>query len=441
MLKAQDHFFIPSASSEPPRSIQLGLLGLEPAGKQVYQQLHANPEIEFQGLSIPTHQQPEGSSLHPPLLVKNLAELVRDESLHAVVESLPADTTRNLDLARDWVMEALLQKKHVITGNSALMARYGAELIDLAKTHHVCLHYEGTVGLPFLSPLQQLAAEGPVLECLAVFSPTASLILHLMESQGVDYAQAFQPFAEPFLNDKIGYRKLKGELEGIEAANQLAVLASILYRKRIEAQHIYTKGISGLNYVDLRHTKALGFNTQFLGMIRQADAGYLDLRVHPTLMPEDHTLAKLPRNAVSLWVKPQNGGEFVFSSQDATPTAAMMARNLLTLVSQLKQGLQPITPSEPEIKGFANILPITETQNRYYLRISSPSGSQLLNNIGRVFGQHHIECQQTQQLSAQEKPTLLLVTNKISEEQLRKALDSLIQSDTQLQIHCVLRAL
>ncbi|MGD8576930.1 MAG: homoserine dehydrogenase, partial [Thiohalophilus sp.] len=218
-------------------------------------------------------------------LTTNPEEVVNNPDIEIVIELIGGDT-----LARDMVMKAIDQGKHVVTANKALIAKYGNEIFAAAQKKGVMVAFEAAVagGIPIIKAIREGLAGNRIQWLAGIINGTGNFILTEMRDKGRDFEDVLKEAQE------LGYAEADPtfDVEGIDAAHKLTILSSIAFGIPLQFEATYTEGISNITREDVAYAEELGYRIKHLGLTRRTDKG-IELRVHPTLIPERRLIANV----------------------------------------------------------------------------------------------------------------------------------------------------
>ena len=210
-------------------------------------------------------------------------DVIGDDSIDIVVEVMGG-----IEPARTYIKAALEKGKHVVTANKDLMAMHGHELLELAGEHHCDLLFEAAVagGIPIIRPLKQCLAGNNITEIMGIINGTTNFILTKMKEDGMDFGEALQ------LATDLGYAEADptADIEGYDAGRKLAIMASIAFHTPVTFDDVFTEGITKITAKDMRYAKEMGCSIKLLGIAKNTETG-IEVKVHPTMIPENHPLA------------------------------------------------------------------------------------------------------------------------------------------------------
>jgi len=296
---------------------QVGLLGLGTVGGGVAQILMdptgRHPllkELAIARVGVRDLAKPRAVSLDPACLTTDLEAIVSDPAIDIVVEVLGG-----IEPARSLILKAIAHGKHIVTANKAVIARHGAEIFDAATAQGVYVMLEAAVagGIPVIQALKQSLGANRIHTVTGILNGTTNYILTRMEQERGDFA--------PILADaqRLGYAEAdpSADIDGLDAADKIAILASLAFGGRIPRDQVYCEGIRHVTAADIAYADKLGFRIKLLAIAHQAADQPLEVRVHPTLVPFDHPLAGVSGvfNAILLEATPL--GQVMFSGPGA----------------------------------------------------------------------------------------------------------------------------
>ncbi|WAS04529.1 homoserine dehydrogenase [Gloeomargaritales cyanobacterium VI4D9] len=423
------------------RTIRVGLLGLGTVGAGVAQILldpkGRHPllsELTLHRVGVRSLHKPRALHLPPGLLTTDLTALVQDPEIDLVVEVLGG-----LEPARSLMLQAIAQGKHVVTANKAVVARYGAELFQAAQDQGVYVLMEGAVGggIPIIHPLKQALGANRLSRVLGIVNGTTNFILTQMAQGRGDFATALATA------QSLGYAESdpSADVDGEDAADKIAILATLAFGVRVSREQVYCEGIGGIQPVDLRYAERLGFQVKLLALAqRQGEA--LDIRVHPTLISHDHPLASVQgvQNAIVLGGEPLGEVMFQGPGAGAGPTASAVVGDVVNVVATLRanSGYHPLLGA-PVATAMPQ-LAMDEVQTRFYTRILTQDQPGVIGQLGTCYGRHGVSLESIVQISTQEQlAEIVVVTHQVREGNFWLALEEIRQFPAVAAIPTVLR--
>jgi homoserine dehydrogenase len=431
-------------------AFKIGLLGLGTVGTGTAQ-IISNPsgrhpllqEIEIHRVGVRSLDKPRNVQLPLEAITTDLEAIVSDPEVDIVVELIGG-----LEPARSLILKAIANGKHVVTANKAVIARYGDEIYTAANEAGVYVLLEAAVGggIPVIKPLKQSLGANRISSIIGIVNGTTNYILTQMTAVGADF--------EDVLADaqKLGYAEADptADVDGLDAADKLAILASLGFGGRVKREDVYCEGIRQVSAADINYADKLGFIIKLLA-IAQGAKGYesdrLQLRVHPTLIPKAHPLASINGVYNAILVEGEPLGQVMFFGPGAGsgPTASAVVSDITNIVGILKssgktQSLDPLLTCTHQ--HYCSIVPIEELETRFYARFLCGDIPGVIGHLGTCFGQHQVSLESVVQIGFQDKlAEIVVVTHDVSEGNFRQALDEIRTLEAVKTIPSILRVL
>ena len=352
---------------------------------------------------------------------RDIFEVARDPQVQVLVELIGGTT-----VAKDLVETALASGKHVVTANKALIAEFGNELFALAEKHNVVIRYEAAVagGIPIIKALRE-GLTGNRIEWLAgIINGTGNFILSEMRDKGRDFADVLAEAQD------LGYAEADPtfDVEGIDAAHKLVILASLAFGVPLQFSSVYTEGITRLTPEDVEYAEELGYRIKHLGVAKQSEHG-VELRVHPTLIPESRLLANVNGVKNAVLVEGDAVGPTLYYGAGAgpEPTASAVVADIVDLARELSAGQMCRVPA----LGFASsqledfpIMPMTAVVTPWYLRMTAEDKPGVLSSISSIFSEHGISIEaliQKAPAPGETRVPLIMLTNAAAQGDMNTA--------------------
>ena len=331
------------------------------------------------------------------------------------------------DDAYDVVISALQQTKHVVTANKALIATKGNEIFDEASKQGLVVAFEAAVagGIPIIKALRESFSGNKIENVEGILNGTCNYILSEIADRGCDYDEVLA------VAQDLGYAEADPyfDVEGIDAAHKLTILASIAYGTHLNFESIHVEGISNITHADISYAKELGYRVKHLGIARrQNDA--LDLRVHPCLLASDQILANVSGVMNAVKVNGDAVGETLFygAGAGAGPTASAVVADLVDVVRTLTSdpfNRVPHLAFQPgELSSF-DVTPIEDTVTAQYLRLTVVDKPGVLGDVTKILGDEGVSIraisQKERRMDASAVP-VVIVTHQVREGSLNRAI-------------------
>ena len=423
------------------KKVTVGLCGLGTVGSGVFNVMARNAALinaragcEVSIVHVGARRDREGCDTSDVTLSRDIFAVLEDPAVDIVVELIGGT-----DAARDLVLKAIENDKHVVTANKALIAHHGAEIFAAAAKKQVAVAYEAAVagGIPIIKALRDGLVANRIEWVAGIINGTTNFILTEMSQKGSAFADVLKEA------QRLGYAEADPtfDVEGIDAAHKLVILASIAFGMPLEIKKIYTEGITTITQEDIRYAAELGYCIKHLGIARESAAG-VELRVNPTLVPSDSLLAKVDGAKNAVMVMGDAVGPTLYSGAGAgsEPTASAVIADIVDVaraVSHDKTKYEhhlpvPYMGFVPAAIRTREILPITQIHSAYYLRlvVTDKPGvmsavTQLLSNVGVSI--EAIIQKEPQRGSAQ--VSIVLITNVVQESSIDSVMADLAQKD------------
>jgi homoserine dehydrogenase len=308
-------------------------------------------------------------------------KLVSDKNIDVIVELIGGTT-----IAKDLVVKAIENKKHVVTANKALLANFGNELFALAKKNNVILAFEASVagGIPILKSIKEGLAANKIEWVAGIINGTTNFILTQMREKGETFAQALSEA------QSLGYAEADPtfDIEGIDAAHKLTILAALSFGIPMSFKDVYVEGIKALEQKDIQYAEELGYRIKLLGIAKKRDKG-IELRVHPTLIPEERLIANVNGVMNAVVVKGNMIGPTLYYGAGAggLQTASSVVADLIDIS---RSSNVPLLGFEDAEINTIPIYSIDDAISAYYLRIRVSDKPGVLAEITKLFGDKKI---------------------------------------------------
>lgn len=414
--------------------INVGLIGAGTVGSGTYKILKENfaeiyrktgKEIIVFALAEKDTKRAKEVADDKTLIFEDAFDLVKDKNIHIVVELIGGT-----GISKDLVEEAIKNNKHVVTANKALIAMHGEELVNLATKHNVNLSYEAAVagGIPIVKAIREGLVANKIEWIVGILNGTTNYILTEMKENNLAFEVALKQAQE------LGFAEADPtfDIEGIDAAHKITILASIAFGIPVNFNAAHIEGISNLAQKDIIYAEELGYRIKLLG-ITKCNNDLVELRVHPTLIPEKRLVANVDGAMNAVLVKGNMVGPTLYygAGAGAEPTASAVVADIIDLARNLESNNTTPIPIlgfiKNEIKS-KKMLSIKDITSEFYLRISMKNESGVLAKITQVFAQHSISIDAMVQKEIQEDDEIvdiILVTSNMIEKEMNKIINEI----------------
>ncbi|MGZ8218662.1 homoserine dehydrogenase [Methylomagnum sp.] len=413
------------------KPVKIGLLGLGTVGGGTVRVLKRNAseitrragrEIQIVAASARDLSRARICDTDGIRLTTDSYSIVNDPDIDIVVELIGG-----LDPAKDLVMQALDAGKHVVTANKMLIALHGNEVFARAQEKGLMVAFEAAVagGIPIIKAVREGLAGNTVEWLAGIINGTCNFILTEMREKGRDFGDVL---AEA---QALGYAEADPtfDVEGIDAAHKLTILASIAFGIPLQFDKAYVEGISGITALDVTYAEALGYRIKLLGIARRAVEG-VELRVHPTLIPERRLIANVNGVMNAVLVKGDAVGPTLYygAGAGAEPTASSVVADIVDVVRALTADPDNRVPHlafQPGAITDVPILSIGAVETAYYLRLSAEDKPGVLADVTRILADHSISIEaiiQKEPPKGETQLPVILLTHKVRERELDEAI-------------------
>ena len=308
-------------------------------------------------------------------------EVVENRDIDIVVELIGGTT-----IARELVLKAIANGKHVVTANKALLAQHGNEIFAAAQKHDVMVAFEGAVGggIPIIKSLREGLTANRIEWIVGIINGTSNFILSEMREKGASFQDVLKQAQQ------LGYAETDPtfDIEGVDAAHKLTIMAAIGFGIPMQFSSAYVEGISKLTREDIRYAEELGYRIKLLGIAKRKAKG-IELRVHPTLIPAKRLIANVEGVMNAILVKGDAVGQTMYygAGAGAEPTASAVVADLVDvarLITADPEHRVPHLAFQPGQLANTPILPMSEVETSYYLRLRVDDKPGVLADITRI---------------------------------------------------------
>ena len=349
-------------------------------------------------------------------------EVVSNPYVDIVVELIGGDT-----LALELVMQAIENGKHVVTANKALIAKHGNEIFSAAQKKGVVVAFEAAVagGIPIIKAIREGLSGNQIQWLAGIINGTGNFILTEMRDKGRDFADVLKEAQE------LGYAEADPtfDVEGIDAAHKLTILASIAFGIPLQFEKAYTEGIGKITRDDVLFAEELGYRIKHLGVTKKTEKG-IELRVHPTLIPERRLIANVDGVMNAVLVQGDAVGPTLYYGAGAgdEPTASAVVADIVDVVRALTSDPENRVPHlafQADSLSDTPILPMDDVETAYYLRMSASDKPGVLAEVTTILGKHDISIEaiiQKEPEGEKQEACVIMLTHKVLEKDMNAAI-------------------
>jgi len=349
-------------------------------------------------------------------------EIVNDPEIDVVVELIGG-----YDLAKQLVLSAIANGKHVVTANKALIALHGNEIFAEASKKGVMVLFEAAVagGIPIIKAIREGLAGNQIQWLAGIINGTGNFILTEMRDKGRDFADVLQEA------QALGYAEADPtfDVEGIDAAHKLTILASIAFGIPLQFDKVFTEGITQITRADVEYAEQLGYRIKHLGIARKSEKG-IELRVHPTLIPKRRLIANVDGVMNAVLVSGDAVGPTLYygAGAGAEPTASAVVADVVDVVRAMTSDPENRVPHlafQPEAIVDIPVLPADAIKTAYYLRLTADDKPGVLADVSRILAAHQISIEALIQKEPPQGETsvpIIMLTQQTLEKEMNAAM-------------------
>ena len=414
------------------KSVNIGICGLGTVGSGTFNVLARNGALinaragcDIKVTVVGARRDNASCDTAGVVVERDIFALTSRPDVDIIVELIGGTTT-----AKELVLQAIANGKHVVTANKALIAEYGNEIFAAAEEQGVCVAYEAGVagGIPIIKALREGLSANKIEWLAGIINGTGNFILTEMRDKGRDFADVL---AEA---QALGYAEADPafDVEGTDAAHKLVILASIAFGMPLRFDAVFTEGITAIQPEDVVYAEELGYRIKHLGIAKQREEG-VELRVHPTLIPERQLIAQVNGVMNAVMVKGDAVGPTLYygPGAGAEPTASAVVADIVDVARSIGSSAENCVPA----LGFASaaivdpgVLDINDVESAYYLRASVLDQPGVLSSVAQIMSQRGISIeaiiQKEPPAGASDVP-LIMLTNTTREQNLRDAIEEI----------------
>jgi homoserine dehydrogenase len=378
------------------KSINVGLLGIGTVGGGTFTVLARNQEeiarraggaITMKMVADKDLDRARSIVGERAVVTADAGEVVTNPDIDIVVELIGGT-----GIAKELILKAIANGKHVVTANKALLAQHGNEIFAAAQKKDVMVAFEGAVGggIPIIKSLREGLTANRIEWLAGIINGTSNFILSEMREKGSSFQDVLQEA------QRLGYAEADPtfDIEGVDAAHKLTIMAAIAFGIPMQFKAVHTEGISRLAAEDIRYAGELGYRIKLLGIAKRKRAG-IELRVHPTLIPERRLIANVEGVMNAILVKGDAVGQTMFygAGAGAEPTGSAVVADLVDVARTLTADPEHRVPHlafQPDRLSDIAILPMGEVETAYYLRMRVQDRPGVLADITRILADREI---------------------------------------------------
>ncbi|MBL8309249.1 MAG: homoserine dehydrogenase [Burkholderiales bacterium] len=414
------------------KPLRIGLLGIGTVGGGTFDVLARNAEEISRRAGRPitiTHVADKNTALANQVVAGRAAvtddafSVVRNPDIDVVVELIGGYT-----IAKQLMLEAISNGKHVVTANKALLAVHGNEIFTAARAKGVIVAFEAAVagGIPIIKALREGLVANRIEWIAGIINGTTNFILSEMRSKGLAFADVLKEAQAK------GYAEADPtfDIEGVDAGHKISILAALAFGIPLSFDRAHVEGITKIEAIDIRYAEEMGYRIKLLGIARRRQGAGFELRVHPTLIPAKRLIANVEGVMNAVLVKGDAVGATLYygAGAGAQPTASAVIADLVDVARLIDADVNhrvPYLAFQPDRIGSEPVLPIEEVETSYYLRLRVDDKPGVLADITRVLADNHISIDAMLQKEPDEgeaQTDIILLTHETIERNVKRAI-------------------
>ncbi|MBP9217510.1 MAG: homoserine dehydrogenase [Sterolibacterium sp.] len=413
------------------KPINAGLLGIGTVGGGTYTVLTRNAEeitrragrpIQISVVADKNLELASQVTQGKARLTDDAFAVVNDPEVDVVIELIGGT-----GIARELVLKAIENGKHVVTANKALLAKHGNEIFAAARAKNVMIGFEAAVagGIPIIKALREGLTANRIQWIAGIINGTTNFILSEMRDKGLPFADVLRDA------QRLGYAEADPtfDIEGVDAAHKLTIMAAIAFGIPMQFDKAHVEGISRLEADDIKYAEQLGYRIKLLGITKRKDEG-IELRVHPTLIPAKRLIANVEGAMNAVLVQGDAVGATLYYGKGAgaEPTASAVIADLVDVTRMQTADPEHRVPHlafQPHAVQDTPILPLAEVETRYYLRLAVSDKPGVLADITRILADQGISIEamiQREPSEGEQQTDIIMLTHQTREKNIEAAI-------------------
>ncbi|MCQ2968747.1 MAG: homoserine dehydrogenase [Clostridium sp.] len=427
------------------KKVKIALLGLGNVGKGVLSIIRENKEqiikrsgyeVEIGRILVRDINKDRGIEVEQSILTTNYEDILNDDEIKIVVEVMGG-----INPAKEYILRAMEAKKQIVTANKMLLATCGDEVFEKADEMGISFQYEASVagGIPIINGINESLTANKINTLYGIVNGTTNYILSKMEFENLNFDDALKQ-----AQDK-GYAEADStsDIEGYDAQYKLVIISSLAFGTKIKPEYVYREGIKKINSIDMEYASDFGMVIKLLAIAKEEN-GELELRVHPTMIPETHPLANVYGSFNAVFINGNAVGDIMFYGRGAgsLPTGSAVVSDIISILRNNveTENMQPVVKNnlwKMKIKDLKDIA------SRYYLRITVSDKPGVLGQITTIFGANKVSLKSVIQKGMKQEEnndvTLVLITHNTTEGLIMESIERLYDLKTIKSIDNIIR--
>jgi len=416
------------------KKINLGLIGFGNVGSGVVKILKEKKVFLYEktGLDINIKKicdvnltSARNTKVDKGILTSNPNDILEDPQIDILIELIGG-----IHPAKEYITTAIKNGKNVVTANKALIAHYGQELFSLAADKGKNIYFEASVGagIPIIKSLRESLIANSFFSILGIVNGTSNYVLSSMSKENRTFQEALKEAKDKGFAEKDPTL----DIEGMDSAHKLIILVYLCFGRLVSIKEVFIEGISRISLADVKYAKELGFEIKLLAVAQKEDTD-LEVRVHPTLVPQDHLLASVDSVFNAIYVEGDLAGDLLFYGPGAGQLSAASAvvSDIVDLTQDIKAGLFKPTMNIIQDKSIKRLRKIDETLSRYYIRFTALDKPGVLARISGILAKFKISIASVTQKEKNKSQLvpIVMIIHETKEKDLRSALNIISRLD------------
>ncbi len=424
------------------KKIKIGLLGCGTVGQGVYKLINLNKtkyvsllegtELEIIKILVNDIKK-ERKDIPLSLLTLDPYEIINNKEIDVVIEVIGGTTN-----AEKYITEAIKNGKHIITANKDLMATKGQNILELGNKYAKLVKYEASVAgaIPIISTIKENLVSNQITKVMGIINGTTNFILTKMFTEGKSLENVLKEAQD------LGYAESDptSDVEGLDAARKIAILASIAFNRRVTLSDVYVEGITKISVDDINYAKQFKSTIKLLGIAILKDNA-IEVRVYPTLLPLSHPLAKVDNEYNAVYLEGNAFGDLTLIGKGAggLPTASAVVADLLNIAEKINKGIIEVNNCSCYLD--LEIKKIEDTCSHFYFRMVVVDKTRVLSRIADIFADNDVSIDSVIQKKLPDgKAELVILTDRVLNKDMRCARKQIENLDVVLEIKSVLNS-
>jgi homoserine dehydrogenase len=407
--------------------INIGIIGFGIVGSGTAKVLLTNKDIlkerlgfelnlkKIADLDIKTDR---GIKVPKGVLTTDVNQIFNDPEIDIVVELIGG-----IRPAKDFILKAIENGKHVVTANKALLATEGKDIFAAARKKGVEVGFEASVAgaIPIIKVMKEGLVANRIKAIYGIINGTSNYILTKMTDESVEFSEALKEA------QGLGYAEADPtfDIEGIDTAHKLTILATLSYGIPLSFRSVHIEGISKISAQDISFASELGYKVKLLAITKETEGG-IELRVHPTMLPKDYLIAKVDGPFNAIYVEGDSTGSTMYYGRGAgsVPTGSAIVSDIADIARDIQMDSIGRVPTIPNISSRTRIKKMDDITSRYYLRFSALDKPGVLSKIAGILGNHNISITSVIQKGRMvgETVPLVVLTHEATGKDMRQAI-------------------